>query len=163
MPSVAHRLGILLLDSVPTIILFVLLHFYLRSVLYRPLRRVLGERSGLIEGKQEKARQAAAMAEQKLSGYEEAVRQQRLKNYRHIEAQRQQALQESQTALAAARQQSAKAMVEARQQLAAETTEAHRHLEGASDALAAKIMEQVLRGIRHNSSGKAMAEPGARA
>lgn len=163
MPSVAQRLGTLLLDSVPTIILFVLLHYYLRSVLYRPLQRVLGERSSLIEGKLAKAHQVTAAAEQKLAGYEEAVRQQRLQNYRHLEAQRQQALQEGQTALATARQESAKSMVEARQQLAAETTAARRHLEGASDALATQILEQVLRGLAHNSSPKAMAEPGAHA
>lgn len=163
MPSVAHRLGILLLDSTPTIILFVLLHYYLRSVLYQPLQRVLGERSTLIEGKLEKAGQVTAAAEQKLSSYEEAVRQQRLKNYQHLETQRQQALQEGQAALATARQQASKSMVEARQQLAAETTEARRHLEGSSEVLASKIMDQVLRGIGHNNSPRAMAEPGAHA
>lgn len=162
MPSVAHRLGVLLLDSTPTIILFVLLHYYLRTVLYRPLQRVLGERSSLIEGKLEKARQVTATAEQHLSTYEDAVRQQRLKNYQHLEAQRQQALQQGQTALASARQQAAKSMVETRQRLAAESTDARRHLEGASEVLADKILEQVLRGV-HNSSTRALAEPGAHA
>ncbi|MGH9394333.1 MAG: hypothetical protein ACRD01_14700 [Terriglobales bacterium] len=138
------QLARLLLGSIPTIIIFLLLHFYLKGVLYRPLRRVLAARHERIEGRQAAASALVARAEQKLAGYEEALRHRQLANYKQIEAQRQKALAEGQSALAAARHQSAQALVEARQALAAQSSEVRAHLQGAAAALADQIMAQVL-------------------
>src|SRR5665213_3512809 len=120
MGQTLQQLGQLLFDSIPTIIIFVLLHVYLKRVLYRPLRQVLGARTAHIEGRLEAARQTVAAAEQKLAGYEETLRQRRIESYRGIEARRQAALGEGQALLATARHEAAQALVHARQELAGE-------------------------------------------
>ncbi|HUX67839.1 MAG TPA: hypothetical protein VMV31_10160 [Terriglobales bacterium] len=130
----------------PTILVFVLLHFYLRAVLYKPLRRVLAARRERTEGRQEAARQMLAQAEAKLAGYEAALRQQRQQNYQRIEGQRQEGLALSQTKLTEARKQSAHALVEARQQLAAETAVGRVQLQAGAEALAGQIVQQMLGG-----------------
>ncbi|MGH9478938.1 MAG: hypothetical protein ACRD1A_06880, partial [Terriglobales bacterium] len=150
----------LLFRSIPTIIIFVLLHFYLKRVLYRPLGEVLAARHARIQGKQEAARQTAAAAAAKLGQYEQAVRDQRMKNYRHMETRRQSALAAGQESLAAARQQSAEALTGAREQLAADTTAARQQLQAGSEALAADIITRVL-ASKALDAGKVLTSPGA--
>ncbi|HXR98055.1 MAG TPA: ATP synthase F0 subunit B [Terriglobales bacterium] len=139
-----QQLGQLLLHSIPTIIIFVALHFYLKRVLYRPLRKVLAARSERIEGKLAHARQTLAAAESKLAEYESALRERRLAGYRAIEAQRQTALASGQAQLHDARQQTAAALVTARQELATESAHAKLRLQESANTLASQIMNQVL-------------------
>lgn len=151
MNQTLHQLGQLLFDSIPTIIIFVLMHFYLKRVLYRPLQRVLKAREERIGGKLAAAQAVMTTAEQKLAGYEEALRQRRVENYRHIDAQRQLALEAGRTLLAEARQQSAEALAAARQRLAAENAQAKRELQGSVETLSGQILEQVLAGAKASS------------
>ena len=145
MDQTLHQLGQLLLASIPTIIVFVLLHYYLKRVLYRPLQQVLSARRERIEGKLQAAQATVALAEQKLSGYEEALRQRRMENYRHIDAQRQAALAAGKDVLGEARQRATATMVAARQRLAAENEQARAELQASVETLSGQILEQVLR------------------
>lgn len=149
-----QQLGQLLFDSIPTIIVFLLLHFYLKRVLYRPLRQVLDARAARIDGKLEAASRTIAAAERKLADYEETLRQHRVASFRRVEAQRQKGLGEGQQVVSQARHESAQALVAARQQVAADTAQAHAHLQTSADALANQILQQVL-------ARKAMPTPGA--
>lgn len=158
--TIPQKLGLLLFRSVPTIIIFVALHFYLKRVLYRPLDRMLAARRARIQGRQEAARQTVSEAAAKLSQYEQALREQRVKNYRHMETRRQAALGAGQEALAAARQQSAAALAAAREQLAADRTAAQAQLQSGSEALAGDIMSRVL-SFRALDEGKVLTSPGA--
>lgn len=144
-----HQLGQLLFAAIPTVLIFVGLHFYLRKVLYGPLQRVLAARRERIEGRQEAAQKAQAAAEAKLAGYEDALRQRRQENYRRIEAKRQAGLAASVETLNAARQQAAQAQVAARQQLAAETAQARGQLQASAEGLAQQILQQILGGNAH--------------
>ena len=45
-----HALGGILLRAVPTFLLIILLHFYLKSIFFKPLERVLEARSEATEG-----------------------------------------------------------------------------------------------------------------
>jgi|SRR6185437_4070973 len=152
MAQTFQQLARLLLGSIPTIIIFLLLHFYLKAVLYRPLRKVLSERHARIEGRQAAAASLTTQAEQKLATYEEALRQRQIANYKQIEAQRQAALAQGQAALDQARHQSAHGLVEARQALATQSAEARAHLHAAAEALADQIMAQVLSPAMHRKS-----------
>lgn len=142
--SILQQLGLLLLDSIPTILIFVLLHFYLKRVLYRPLRQVLQARAERIGGRLEAARATTETAEAKLANYEAALRQQRLENYRRMENRRQAALQAGQENLNAVRRETAQSMAETRQQLAAETARARTQLQTTVDGLAEQILAQVM-------------------
>jgi F-type H+-transporting ATPase subunit b len=148
-----HQLGQLLFDSIPTLLLFVLLHYYLKWMLYKPLRATLAARAQQIEGRQAAAQRLLASAEQKLADYEDKLRARRAENYKLIDARRQQGLTLAQQHLAEARQQSAQAMAQARQKLADETTQAHAQLRGAAEGLAAQIMTQVLRSAGEKAPG----------
>jgi F0F1-type ATP synthase membrane subunit b/b' len=157
MQLVLQQLGQLLFDSIPTIILFVLLHYYLKGVLYRPLQETLRQRSERIEGRLEAARKLVEQAEQKLAGYEAALRARRVENYKQVEARRQAALTLGQQRLAQARHDSAQNAVQARVQLAAQTGEARRNLQASADMLAGQIVSQVFAG----NAGRPAAAPGA--
>ena len=143
MQIVLQQLGQLLFDSIPTILLFVLLHFYLKRVLYRPLQQVLRQRSERIEGRLEAARKLVEQAETALAGYEATLRARRIENYRQVEARRQAALALGQQRLAQSRHDSAQAAVHARVELAAQTEEARRHLQSSADVLAGQIVNQM--------------------
>ncbi|MGH9414267.1 MAG: hypothetical protein ACRD0Y_11085 [Terriglobales bacterium] len=146
MNKIFQELGNLLFGCIPTILLFVALHYYLKWVLYRPLQRTLDERNGRIAGRKAAAEQVLAAAEQKLAGYEASLRQRRLENYKLIETRRQEALQLGHTHIANARQQASQAMVEARQRLAAQSTEGHAQLRTSAERLAQQIVTKVLHG-----------------
>lgn len=152
MDLILKQLGHLLFDSIPTIVLFVALHYYLKWVLYKPLRRTLTERRERIEGRKHVAEGILAIAEQKLAGYETALRQRHLENYKLIEAKRQEGLALGQTHIASARQEAGKAMVAARQQLAEQSTEVHGHLRNTAEGLAHQIVAQILRPNRQNQT-----------
>lgn len=138
------QLGQLLLGAIPTIIIFGLLHLYLRAVLYKPLRQTLAARSARIEGRLELARQHTEAAEAKLRQYEESVRQARAEGYRGIEKRRKEAGQVAQENLAQARKQNVATLAHALQQLAGESTRAQNNLRESSETMAAQIAGQVL-------------------
>ena len=60
MDATLHDLGAILLKAVPTFILLLLLHFYLKAVFFKPLQAVLEKRREATEGAR-----AAAEASQK--------------------------------------------------------------------------------------------------
>jgi F-type H+-transporting ATPase subunit b len=157
MDSTFQQLGQLLFRSIPTILIFVALHFYLKWVLYRPLQATLAARAEKIEGKLAAARQTGEQAAKRLAGYEEALRQKRIEGYHRVEARRQEALGLGQKQLADARHQAARAMVEARQHLAAQGEATRAHLQATAETLAGQILGQVLSGRQSAST------PGARA
>src|ERR1035437_5121817 len=50
MEATLHALGGILLKAVPTFLLLVLLHFYLKGVFFKPLQKVLRQRYEATEG-----------------------------------------------------------------------------------------------------------------
>ena len=153
MAQILYQLANLFFDAIPTILLFVALHLYLKRVLYRPLRQVLQERSTRIEGRLEAARRTLAEAENKLAGIETARRRQLVDNYRRIEERRQAALAESRQTLTEARHQAAQALLEARRQMAEEGQQARQQLQATVEAVAGRILGQVLGGERASRPG----------
>ncbi len=144
MQTVLHELGNLLLASVPTIIIFLLLHFYLRRVFYRPLGRMLAERRARTEGQFEAARRMIALAEQKLTEYETTLREARAAMYRDIEERRAQAMAERAALLAAARQRAEEARRQAESDLEREMAQAKAQLEAGAEGMATEIYHAVL-------------------
>jgi len=144
MDQTLHQLGELLLGSIPTILIFLVLHLTLRRVLYRPLQRTLQERTERIEGRLEAAQQQFKLAEEKLAQYEAHLRTARLANYRRIEERRQAALGECQQILDEARRQAADTVVAAREQLAADAARVRTQLQAEVETLATEVAASVL-------------------
>ena len=126
MDDTLHALGEILRKAVPTFLLVVLLHFYLKKVFFQPLEKVLHRRYEATEGARKLAEQSLARATARTAEYEAAIRTARSEVYQAQEKLYKQ-LQESEAAQLTAARQSAEAAVRgAKAQLAGEAEEAIR-------------------------------------
>jgi F-type H+-transporting ATPase subunit b len=146
MGDTLHALGQILLNAVPTVILLLLLYFYLKYMFFKPMEQVLHQRYEATEGSRKMAEEALERAAARTAEYEIALRAARSEVYQSQEVLHQQ-LQERETAqLTAARQAADAAVRQAREQLTLDVEQAKAALGRESDALAAQITESILRG-----------------
>jgi len=75
MEEILQALGGILLRAIPTVILLILVHFYLKRMLFRPLEQTLAKRREQTDGAQEAARASLARAEEKAAMYELALKE----------------------------------------------------------------------------------------
>jgi F-type H+-transporting ATPase subunit b len=146
MDETLRALGKILLNAVPTFLLVVFLHFYLKKMFFKPMERVLRQRFEATEGARKLAEAALARATARTAEYEAAIRQTKSEIYQAQEQLYKQ-LQDSQEAQIAAAHQSAEAAIhEAKEQLARDVEAAKASLARSSEALAAEIADSILRG-----------------
>jgi F-type H+-transporting ATPase subunit b len=145
MDETLRQLGGLLLGAVPTIILFLLVYGAYRSLVHKPLQRVLDERRSKTEGAIEKARADVAAAEAKTAEYEERLREARVSVFKAQEARRQQALQAKSAVIAEARGRAELQVREARTALDRDMTAAKTGLQAEAERLANEIIRSVLK------------------
>jgi F0F1-type ATP synthase membrane subunit b/b' len=146
MDDTLRALGGILLRAVPTFLLVVFLHFYLKKMFFQPMERMLRQRFEATEGARKLAEQALARASARTSEYEAAIRAVRSEIYQAQEQFYKQ-LQESQSAQIAAARQSAEAEVHsARAQLARDVEAAKLSLTQSAESLASEIADTILRG-----------------
>jgi F-type H+-transporting ATPase subunit b len=144
MEQTLHALGEILLKAIPTFLLVVFLHFYLKKMFFQPLEKTLRQRFEVTEGARLLAEQALARAAARTAEYEAAIRTAKSEIYQANEQLYKQ-LQESQAAQVAAARQSAESGVrEARAQLARDVEEARQTLAHESETLAAEIADSIL-------------------
>src|SRR5664279_1804856 len=110
MDDTLHALGEILRKAVPTFLLVVLLHYYLKKVFFQPLEKVLHRRYEATEGSRKLAEQSLARATARTAEYEAAIRAARSEVYQAQEKLYKQ-LQESEAAQLTAVRQSAEAAV----------------------------------------------------
>lgn len=144
MDAVLDALGELILKALPTLILLILLHIYLRWMFYRPMDRLLQERWEATDGARKAADEALARAERKAAEYEEALRQARLELAAEQEKARQRLQAEQSVALSEARAGTDTMVQEARASLAREADEARKDLETEAERLAGEIVSAIL-------------------
>ena len=144
MESVLTALGGLLLRAVPTVLIFLFLHFYLKAVFFKPLEKALAERKAATEGVRRAAADALAEAERKAAEYEEALRKIRGQLAREQEELRKAWQDEQSAALAEARRQAEAMIVEARARVAQEGEAARLELRAEAERLAEEITRAML-------------------
>ncbi len=153
-------LGRLFLGAAPTVLIFLLLHFYLRAVLYRPLRRTLEERHRRSAGLLESARARLGEAEGLLAQIESKLRATRMEGYQRVAEHRQAALAERASLLENARRQAKAEMETLAGQLARETQAGREKIHAARQELAEEVLDRLLGSSSAASLG---APPGASA
>src|SRR6266700_6636862 len=89
MDQTLQQLGGLLLGSIPTVVFLVLLYFFYRRLVHKPLAKVLQERHNLTEGAVQRARADIAAAEAKTAEYEHKLREASLAVFKAQEERRQ--------------------------------------------------------------------------
>ncbi len=145
MDVILHQLGQLLLKAVPTFILVVLLQFYLKSVFFKPLEKVLKQRYDATEGARKAAEESLARASAKAAEYEAAMRAARTEVYQAQEQIHRQLQEREAAQIAGARQRADAAIKAAREEIAKDVEAAKASLQRESEALAGQIAESILR------------------
>ena len=140
-----HALGGILLRAVPTFLLVILLHFYLKSVFFKPLEKVLHQRYEATEGARKLAEQSLQQAAAKTAQYETELRAAKAAMYQAQEQLHKQLQEREAAAVAEARKSADAALKLAKTQLAADVEAAKASLAADSDALANQIAETILR------------------
>jgi F-type H+-transporting ATPase subunit b len=146
MDETLRQLGGILLRAVPTFILVVLLHFYLKFIFFKPLSRILRQRYEATEGARKLAEASLAKAAEKAAEYEAALRAARAETYKELEQLRRQLQDDRAVGVREARNRAEAAISEAKATLADEVAELKKSLEAESDALADQIADKILRG-----------------
>ncbi len=146
MESVISSLGELLLQALPTFILLLLLHFYLKWAFYRPMDRLLKKRWEATEGARKAADESLTNAQQKADTYEEAIREARADLYKEHEELRRRREQQQAAALEEARRKTGVMVREAKAELASEAEAARQSLRAETEALASEIAGAVIEG-----------------
>jgi F-type H+-transporting ATPase subunit b len=144
MEQTLQALGGILLKSTVTIVLLILLHFYLKAVLFGPLDRVMKERRKLTEGARELAEASLAAASRKAEEYEAKLRDARAAVYKQQEEIRKGWLEEQARRVAEARTRHELAVKSAREALALDAAAARKSLQETSGAVADQIVATVL-------------------
>ncbi|MCX6628766.1 MAG: hypothetical protein NTW28_14190 [Candidatus Solibacter sp.] len=140
-----QALGGILLRAVPTFLLVILLHFYLKSIFFKPLEKVLTQRYEATEGARKLAGQSLEQAAAKTAGYEAQLRSAKAEMYQAQEQLHKQLQEREAAAVAEARKSADAAARQAKTQLAADVEDAKTRLAADSESLANQIAETILR------------------
>jgi F-type H+-transporting ATPase subunit b len=144
MDAMLHALSGILLRAIPTLLLVVLLNFYLKGVFFKPLERVLHKRYEATEGARKLAQQNLERAAAKTAEYEESMRAARAQLYHSQEEMHRQMQEHHSAVIAEARARAEAAVKAAKAQLAADVAGVKGTLAAQSESLAAEIAEHIL-------------------
>jgi F-type H+-transporting ATPase subunit b len=145
MDAMLHALGGILLRAVPTFLLVILLHFYLKSIFFKPLEKVLHQRYEATEGARKLAKEALEQAAAKTASYEAQLRTAKAEMYQAQERLHKQLQEREAAAMAEARKSADTAVKLAKTQLEADVEAAKTNLAADSESLANQIAETILR------------------
>jgi F-type H+-transporting ATPase subunit b len=145
MDAMLHALGGILLRAVPTFLLVILLHFYLKSIFFKPLEKVLHKRYEATEGARKLAKESLERAAAKTATYETQLRAAKAEMYRTQERLHKELRDHEVAAVAEARKKADAAVKLAKAQLAADVESAKIKLAADSESLANQIAETILR------------------
>lgn len=142
--ALQKALGELLLNAVPTIILFLLLFFCYTVLVHRPLLKILAERHALTEGAVAKAQIDIAAADAKTAEYEQKLREARAAMFKELEQRRQRLLDARTHAVVQARGEADARVKAARSDIDKQAAQAKASLQAQAETLAQRVIEQVL-------------------
>ena len=140
-----HALGGILLRAVPTFLLVILLHFYLKSIFFKPLEKVLHQRYEATEGARKLAEQSLQQAAAKTAQYESAVARGQGRDVPGARAVAQTATGARSRRRGRGQNRADAAVKLAKTQLAADVEAAKTSLAADSESLADQIAETILR------------------
>jgi F-type H+-transporting ATPase subunit b len=147
MDETLKQLGGLLLGSIPTVIFMVLIYAAYGVLVHRPLSKILTERHLRTEGAVARAKAEVAAAEARTSEYEQRLREARVTVFKAQETRRQKAAEARASAVVEARSVAQARVEQERAGIAEEGRNAQVALQAQSQALAAQIVQTVLRPV----------------
>jgi F0F1-type ATP synthase membrane subunit b/b' len=151
--AILHQLGLLFLDAVPSIVVFLLFYAFLRWAFFLPIQKAMAERAARIEGARAEAAAVGAEARRELDAYHEALRRARAEIYSQQEAARQEALDGRARLLKAMRARAEEDVANAKKRIADDFAAAVGEVESQAPALASEIVRAILKGPSPSRSG----------
>jgi len=145
MSSTLQALVDLLIRSVPTIIFFIVLTYYLKYVFFRPLQRILDERRKATEGVRELADQANEAADKQFSEFDRAIQRARAEIYKNNDEMRKQWSEEQLAAFERARTEADQRLAAAKRLIEEELRRAESELGATIEPLSEEIVQTLLR------------------
>lgn len=146
MDTVLASLGQLLLKAIPTVVIVLALHFYLKAMFFRPLEKALAERKSATTGTRHAAQEALDKAQKKAAEYDAKLREARGEIYKEQEEARRQLREEQAAAMAATREKLDARLRDARLEIESQKQAVLKSLDNESDVLAEQIARSVLAG-----------------
>jgi F-type H+-transporting ATPase subunit b len=144
MQDIIQQLGQLLINAIPTALLFIVLVLAYQVLVQGPLTAVLNRRRALTEGAMEDARKAIGKAEAKAADYAERLRQARADAFKVREQRLKQWGAERDAALDTARKSAGDKVRQAKAALEAEATGARETIQASVADLAGQAVRAVL-------------------
>lgn len=144
MEATLQALGGLLLKAVPTLLLLLLVHFYLKWTFFGPLRDVLAKRRASTDGLREASEATLKRASEVAASIESQLRQAREQIYQEQDEARRRWSGEQAARLDEARRQARDLIHQSKVQLETEAAAAKRELAATTDALAERITKALL-------------------
>ena len=144
MEATLQALGGILLKAVPTLVLLLIIHLYLKWMFFGPLRDVLAKRRAATQGMREAAEQLLARADEQAKSVEAKLRTARDQIYQEQEESRRRWVAEQTERLEEARQQGRELVHQSKVQLDNETAAAKRDLTATAESLADQIATSLL-------------------
>ena len=151
MQEVIQQVGDLLLNSMPTLILFILLVLAYQLLIQKPLSKTLALRRGRTSGAVEAANRAIAAADTKAEEYATRLRQARAAVFQVREQRLREWAQERDRQLDAVRKKAQQHVLEVRLSLDAEADETRKTLLAGADQLADQVVRAVLPAVAGGS------------
>ena len=146
MDATLHDLGGILLKAIPTVLLLLIVHLYLKRMFFGPMRDVLAKRREATDGAKKSAEALLAKAAEKATALEASLRKAREEIYQEQEEARRRWIAEQNARLEEARKSSRDLIHQAKQQLDTEAAAAKRDLTATTAALADQIAQSLLEG-----------------
>jgi F0F1-type ATP synthase membrane subunit b/b' len=145
MDKTLQALGAILLNAVPTILLVLILHFYLKRMFFKPMEALMKQRYDATEGARKLAQESMERASARAAEHEAAIRTARAQVYQAQEQQYRKLQEDLAARLAEARHQAEARAKLARERIQGDVAQARTVLAGESEILAGKIADAVLR------------------
>lgn len=145
MDATLNALANLLLEAIPTVVLFLFLAFYLKKVFFVPIAKILDERRKATEGVRELSQKAFEAADKKSSEFETAMQLARADMGHANEALRRQWDSEESEKIAKAHADAEARIAAAKLQIEDELRRAQQELESQIEPLSEQIISSLLR------------------
>jgi len=145
MDTTLQQAGQLLLDSIPTVVMLLLIYAIYQLLLRKPLVRVLEQRRERTEGAVAKARADVASAESRTREYEQKLQEAKIAVFKAQEARRQQAQQLRAQAIAEVRQSAQEEIRQAKAAIEQDMAAARAGLQSEAQQLASDIIRTILK------------------
>ncbi len=136
----------IIVRALPTFFIVILLHWYLKKVLFQPMDRVLEERRQKTLGAVKQSEDALTGVQAKLAEYEKALGDARAKIFHEQELNHKKLADQQAASLASAKESASARVAAAKAELAAEMNSAKASLQAESDRLADAIASAAVAG-----------------